>query len=168
MTVEKLKEQLEAHERWLRGDARGKHLNLRGEELQYVFFKEANLKAACLQGANLQNANLCNAELARVDAKEANFSGADLNKANLSEANLNKANFRGADLRKANFKDAELEGADFRGAKIEGICLSLNDSISKINMDAEQIKYLKQIVTNIAGYASAVAIEECMKSKEAK
>ena len=87
MKEQELKEALEKHLKWLRGEACGKRADLRG----------ANLRGADLRGADLYGADL---------------RGADLRGADLRGADLRGANLRGADLYGAN-----LCGADLRGAK---------------------------------------------------
>ena len=69
MTTEKLKQTLDAHAKWLRGEDGGIRADLRN----------ANLRNAKLTGANLWNANLNGADLRRTNLSEANLNGADLN-----------------------------------------------------------------------------------------
>ncbi len=85
MTPDKLKTILDAHAKWVLGDA-GTCANLGG----------ANLGCANLRGANLEGANL---------------EGANLGGANLRGANLGGANLRGAYLEGAYLGCANLEGA---------------------------------------------------------
>ena len=93
-----LKEALDAHAAWVRGEPEG---------------KRANLRDADLRGANLRDANLRDADLRRANlSHHADLSHADLRRANLSGANLSGANLRGANLRGANLRDADLSGAD--------------------------------------------------------
>ena len=87
MDENKLKEILNKHKAWLRGEDGGEQANL------------------C--GAYLSGAYLCEADL-----READLSRADLHGANLVGANLSRADLRGAYLR-----EADLTGADLRGAK---------------------------------------------------
>ena len=71
--MEDLKELLKLHKYWLRGNSKGKRLDLSGADLSCANLMDANLSCADLRGAKLS----C------VD-----FSGANLSGANLSGANL--------------------------------------------------------------------------------
>ena len=71
-----LKEILEKHKKWLRGDDGG---------------ERADLAWADLSRANLSRANLSRADLSGADLSWANLSGADLSGANLCGANLARA-----------------------------------------------------------------------------
>jgi uncharacterized protein YjbI with pentapeptide repeats len=62
----------------------------------------------------------------RVNAREANFSGAQLLRTNLRKAYLRLANLQGADLRYASIiladlREANLAGADLRYATLEDV-----------------------------------------------
>ena len=72
-----LKQVLEDHKKWLKGDLGGERADLSGADLY-----GANLSGAYLSGANLYGANLSGANLSG-----ANLSGADLSGANLYGAN---------------------------------------------------------------------------------
>ena len=76
-----IKDILDKHAAWLRGEPEGVKADLTG----------ANLTGADLSGANLVGGNLSRTHLP----------GADLSKANLSKANLSGANLSGADLSEA-------------------------------------------------------------------
>jgi hypothetical protein len=95
-TPEQLKEILNLHAAYLRGEAAGTRANLRG----------ANLYGAYLAGADLAGANLAGAYLAGAD-----LAGANLARANLAGANLAGANLAGADLYGANLYGAYLAWA---------------------------------------------------------
>ena len=82
MDKQELKNILDKHLKWIRGENGG---------------KRANLFGANLFGANLSGANLFVADLSRANLFGANLSGADLSGANLSGANLSRANLFGAD-----------------------------------------------------------------------
>ena len=97
MTKEELKQVLEAHAKWVRGEAEGSRADLSGANLY-----GANLSEANFSGANLYRANLSEADLSGANFSEANFSGADLSGANFSGADLSRANFSGANLSRAN------------------------------------------------------------------
>ena len=97
-----LKEILEKHKKWLRGEGGGERANLSGADLS-----RANLSRADLSGANLYGANL----------SRANLSGANLSGAGLSGADLSWANLSGADLSWANLSRANLSGANLSWAK---------------------------------------------------
>ncbi len=105
MDKQELKNILDKHLKWLRGEYGGKRADL---------FR-ADLSGANLSGANLFRANLSGANLFRADLSGANLSGADLSGANLSGANLS-----GANLFRANLFRADLSGADLSGANLSG------------------------------------------------
>jgi uncharacterized protein YjbI with pentapeptide repeats len=98
MDKQELKNILDKHLKWLRGEYGG---------------KRADLSRADLSGANLSGANLSGANLFRADLSRANLSGADLSRANLFRADLSGANLSGADLSRANLSGANLSGADY-------------------------------------------------------
>ena len=76
MDVNKLKDVLDKHLKWLRDEDGGERANLSG----------ANLSGANLSGANLSRADLSRAGLFGADLFGANLSGADLSGANLFRA----------------------------------------------------------------------------------
>ena len=96
MDENKLKEILNKHKAWLRGENGG---------------EQADLSGAYLSGANLSRANLCGAYLRGAYLREACLSGADLSRAYLSRAYLSGANLSRADLSGANLSRADLSGA---------------------------------------------------------
>ena len=93
-----LKEILEKHKKWLRGDDGGERANLSRADLSEADLSGADLYGADLYGANLSRANLSGANLSRADLSEADLSGADLSRADLSRADLSEADLSGADL----------------------------------------------------------------------
>jgi len=97
MTTEQLKDILDKHAKWRRGEPGG---------------ARANLADANLAGANLADANLADANLA-----DANLAGAYLAGANLAGANLADAYLADANLADAYLADANLSGANLAGAR---------------------------------------------------
>jgi len=93
MDKQELKNILDKHLKWLRGENGGKRANLSG----------ANLSGADLFGADLSGANLSRANLSGANLSGANLSGANLSRANLSGANLSGANLSRADLSRADY-----------------------------------------------------------------
>ena len=81
-----LKEILEKHKKWLRGDDGGERANLSGANLYGANLSWADLSGANLSGANLSWANLYGANLSGANLYGANLSWADLYGANLSGA----------------------------------------------------------------------------------
>ena len=108
MENKEIKEILENHKRWLRGEPNGIRANFSMADLSVADFNGANLRVADFRGANLSGANF----------RGANLSGADFNGANLRVANFRGANLSGADFNGANFSGANLSGADLSLAKI--------------------------------------------------
>ena len=76
-----LKEIIEKHGKWLKGEEGGERANLSG-----AYLSRANLSGAYLSRANLSGANLSRANLSGADLSGADLSGADLSRANLSGA----------------------------------------------------------------------------------
>ena len=74
MTQEKLREVLEAHNRWLNSVGKsGEKADLSGANL-----READLRGANLLGANLRYADIRGADLSNADLRYADLRGADL------------------------------------------------------------------------------------------
>ena len=88
MDVNKLKDVLDKHLKWLRDEDGG---------------ERANLSWADLSGADLSGADLSRANLSRADLSRADLSGADLSWSNLSGADLSRADLSGADLSRASY-----------------------------------------------------------------
>ena len=132
-TTAELKDILNKHALWLRGDPSGvranlsdanlSYSNLYGVDLSYSNLSNADLRGASLSEANLYRANLSGTNLSDdVDLYRANLSNADLRGANLSNADL-----RGASLYRANLSNANLSNADLRGADLYGADLSYSN-----------------------------------------
>ena len=83
MSPEQLKEILEGHRKYLRGEEGGQRANLSGADLSGADLYGADLSGANLRGASLLGANLCGANLYGADLYGADLSGADLSGANL-------------------------------------------------------------------------------------
>ena len=98
MDEQELKNILDKHFKWLRGENGGKRANLSRADLS-----GANLSRADLSGADLFEADLSGADLFEANLFRANLSGADLFEADLSGANLFEANLSRADLSGANY-----------------------------------------------------------------
>ena len=107
-----IKEILDLHGKWLRGEEGGVQANLSFANLSFANLRGANLRGANLSFANLRGANLRGANLSSANLRGANLSDANLSDANLSFANLSSANLRGANLSDANLSDANLSDAD--------------------------------------------------------
>ena len=116
-----IKDILDKHAAWLRGEPEGVKAdltgaNLPGAKLPGAHLSWANLLRTNLSGANLSKANLSKANLTGANLSKANLSKANLTGANLSWANLSKANLTGANLYEANLSWANLFGAGLAGA----------------------------------------------------
>ena len=128
MTLQKLKEILDKHSKWMNGEDGGECANfcgvdLHGADLSYADLSYAELHGADLSGANLFDAKLRSASLNGADLSGANLRGADLRYVDLKEANLHGADLSGANLRSAdlcftNLHSANLCGADLRSADL--------------------------------------------------
>ena len=126
MDKQELKNILDKHLKWLRGEYGGKRADLFRADLSGANLSGANLFRADLFRADLSGANLSGANLFRAD-----LSGADLSGANLSGADLSGANLSGADLSRADLSGANLSGADLSRANLSGADLSRADYIEK-------------------------------------
>ena len=123
ITVEKLKELLELHEKWLNAEEGGKRLDLSRQDLRdsaiVDLLRNANLENANLENANLYNANLENANLYNANLYNANLKYANLENANLENANLKYANLENANLYNANLENANLYNANLYNANLD-------------------------------------------------
>ena len=120
-----IKDILDKHAAWLRGEPEGVKADLTG----------ANLTGADLTGANLPGADLSKADLSGANLYEANLSKANLSGANLSGANLSEANLSGAHLFGANLTEADLTGADLFEANLSEANLSGANLSKALNID---------------------------------
>ena len=93
MDKQKLKNILDKHLKWLRGENGGKRADLSGADLSGADLSGADLSWANLSGADLSGADLSRANLFRADLSWANLPGADLSGADLSGADLSGANY---------------------------------------------------------------------------
>ena len=121
MTEKRIKEILESHRKWLKGEKDGKRANFRNADLSGITLHDADLAKADLRGANLFKA-----KLSYVNLEEADLSGAVLGEAvlyfgRLSNARLRKANLQGADLSNAFLVNADLSAADLCGARLTDV-----------------------------------------------
>ena len=101
-----IKDILDKHAAWLRGEPEGVKADLTGADLSKADLSEANLSGAHLSwaklpGADLSGANLTGAHLSWAHLVGADLSGTHLPGANLFEANLSGANLSGGNLSKA-------------------------------------------------------------------
>ena len=101
MKKEELKDILDKHSKWLRGEEEGSRAYLSGADLSGADLSGAYLSGADLRGADLSRAYLSGADLSRAYLRGAYLSGADLSGANLSGANLSGANLSWANLSRA-------------------------------------------------------------------
>ena len=131
MDKQELKNILDKHLKWIRGENGGKRANLSRADLFGANLSGADLSRADLSGANLSRADLFGANLSGADLSGADLSGADLSRANLSGADLSGADLSRADLSGANLSRADLFGANLFGANLSGADLSGADYIEK-------------------------------------
>ena len=78
-TVSELKEILDKHLKWIRGESGDNRANLRGADLRGANLRGADLRGADLYGANLRGANLYGADLYGADLYGADLRGANIN-----------------------------------------------------------------------------------------
>ena len=145
MDKQKLKNILDKHLKWLRGENGGKRANLSGADLSWADLFRANLSRANLSWANLSGADLSGANLSGAD-----LSWADLSWANLFRANLFRANLSGADLSWADLSRANLSGADLSWANLSGADLSRANLSGADLSEANYIEKAKNLFYPIA------------------
>ena len=127
MDAAKLKDILDKHLKWLRGEDGGERADLSWANLSRADLSRANLSRANLSWANLSWANLSGANLSRANLSRANLSRADLSWANLSRANLSGANLSRANLSRADLSWADLSWANLSRADLSWANLSRAD-----------------------------------------
>jgi len=104
--------------------------DLRGADLSYGNFDNADLSNAKLSGSTmygitLRNARLLRTDLSRTDLRDTKMDTAMLSFANLQDADMSSAKLGGGNLAGAQMKgtvllDADLRNADLRGAFLSG------------------------------------------------
>lgn len=107
---------------------------LRGMNLNFADFTEANLagvdlresilEKASFQGANLQNAFLSRGQFRRANFEQAILKGAHLTQAMFKDAKLSKADLERSHLNQADLTRANLNQANLKGAFLVGACLN--------------------------------------------
>ena len=150
MDKQKLKNILDKHLKWLRGENGGKRADLSGADLSGADLSGADLSWANLSGADLSGADLSRANLSRANLSGANLSGADLSWANLPGADLSRANLSGADLSGADLSRANLFRADLSWANLPGADLSGADLSGADLSGANYIEKAKNLFYPIA------------------
>ena len=141
-----IKDILDKHAAWLRGEPEGVKADLTGANLTGADLTGANLTGADLSKADLSGANLYEANLSWAKLLRTNLSGANLSKANLSGANLSGANLSGANLVGADLSRTHLPGADLSKANLSGANLS-KANLSKANLSGADLSKALNIDT---------------------
>jgi hypothetical protein len=148
-TKDEMREILEKHAAWWRGESNGERADLSG-----AYLIGANLRSANLSGANLSGANLSDADLSDADLRSANLIGANLRSANLSDADLSGANLSGANLRSANLSGANLSGAYLSDADLSGANL-IGANLSGANLRSANLSGANLRSANLSGAIGA-------------
>ena len=150
MTVDKINEILDKHQKWLNKEEGGERADLRGDGLQNANLRGVNLRCALLRGADLRGADLTGgANLEGVDLR-----GADLRGAYLTDATLVETDLKGADLQGAFLKDADLRGAD-----LDYSCLPLWCGSLTAHFDDRQLKQVAYHLVNAGLYSKNASPE---------
>ena len=138
MNARRLKDILEKHLKWLRGEDGGERANLSWADLSWADLSGADLSWANLYGANLYRADLSGADLSWANLSWADLSWADLSGANLYGANLYRANLSGAsyieDAKNLFYPIACPESGSFIGWKKARIKSSRGECIVKLEI----------------------------------
>ena len=90
LTKEELKNILDLHAKWLRGESGGVRADLSDTNLIYADLSYSDLSNANLSNSDLSNANLSNSDLSNANLRNANLSNANLRNANLSGTRYNE------------------------------------------------------------------------------
>jgi hypothetical protein len=166
LTTTELREILDKHLGWLRGEIGGERANLTEANLTRANLTEADLSWADLTRANLSwaslsEANLTWANLSEADLTRANLSEADLTRANLSWANLTRANLSEANLTWANLSEADLTRANLSWANLSWANLS-EANLSEADLTAPPMLLLAnwlaappELITELMRYDAA-------------
>ncbi|MCQ4735453.1 pentapeptide repeat-containing protein [Anaerotruncus colihominis] len=141
-----IKDILDKHAAWLRGEPEGVKADLPGANLS-----KANLSGANLSKANLSGADLSGAHLSKANLYEADLSGADLSGAHLSGANLTGAHLSWAKLLRTNLSGAHLSWAKLLGTNLSGAHLTganlLEANLSRANLSGANLSKALNIDT---------------------
>lgn len=108
---EQLSQFVDAHERYVRRQPRGRRLIMR-----FVQAGGVDLAGRLLTEADFTGSALCKARLMGTNLERANLYCADLRGADARQANLFRADLRGASLREMDLFGANLDEADLRAA----------------------------------------------------
>ena len=110
-TQAQLDQFIDAHERFLSNQPRGRRALMRFLQAEGMHFSGRRLVEADFTGANFRNARMM-----RTDFERAYLFCADLSGADACEANFRRADLRGVNLRDACLEGANLDEADLREA----------------------------------------------------
>ena len=112
ISEKELKEKLELHRKWLRGEEGGIKLDLRNTDLRHADLRQVDLRCAKLNNSDLRNSNLYEASL-----KGANLNNVDLRYADLESADLIYSHLEGTNLRYSDLSCADLSRLDLSKTK---------------------------------------------------
>ena len=110
-TQAQLDQFIDAHERFLSNQPRGRRALMRFLQAEGMHFSGRRLAEADFTGANFRNARMM-----RTDFERAYLFCADMSGADAGEANFRRADLRGVTLRDACLEGANLDEADLREA----------------------------------------------------
>ena len=107
-TKEELKDILEKHLLWLKGDVNGIKADLSGANLRGSNLRGSNLRDSDLRDSDLRDSDLRDSDLSDSDLRGSYLRGSDLRGSDLSGANLSGANLSDSDLRDSDLRDSDL------------------------------------------------------------
>ena len=155
----KLKDILDAHEKFHKGHPGGERADLSGADLSGADLKKrdltganlagSNLRKADLRGAKLSHADLSRADMRQADLRNCDFTetrleGADLSEADLSGTELFRGDLRSAKLHKTILRGTVLRQANLRGADFSGSDLALASfreiDLTEVKLDGADLK----------------------------
>jgi len=160
LTPDQMRDVLEKHAAWWRGEPTGERADLRSANLRSADLSGANLRSADLSSADLSSADLSSANLRSADLSGADLSSADLSSADLSSANLSSANLRSADLSGANLSSANLSSANLRSADLSGANLR-SANLSSANLSSAKNADLAIARTRILPAGDLIGWKKC-------
>ena len=167
MDANELKQIVDKHEKWLKGEPDGERAWLSGANLTNTDLSGVNLCQADLSYADLGNANLKDANLSRANLRSATLYCANLIRTRLDYACLAYANLSFADLLftklyNADLCKANLFNADLRYAELLGVDWSFANLIEAELSDAKNIPFVPMVCPDSGSFIAWKKAHGCI------
>ena len=150
-----LAELFKQHEKYLKGAAGGKRLDISLQTGHELDFSKKILPGAEFVGAFLNHSNFSGAHL-----EQANFFGATLNNVNFIEAILTQADMRGAQMHGVNFTNAFLNEANLGDGSL--LRQGVGGEINPVHVGDAKLRLLNAVFKNAtaqrAKFSSSIAL----------